>query len=49
MGKVIACECGVTIRGATDDEIVANGQEHARSAHNLDLTRDQVLAIAQPE
>jgi predicted small metal-binding protein len=49
MGKFIACECGVTIRGATDDEIVANAQEHARTAHNMEMTREQVLGIAQPE
>lgn len=49
MSKVIHCECGVVIRGATDDELVANAQEHAREAHNLELTREQALAIAQPE
>jgi len=49
MGKFIACECGVTIRGATDDEIVVNAQDHARTVHNMELTREQVLGIAQPE
>jgi predicted small metal-binding protein len=49
MGKSIACECGVTIRGTTDDELVANAQEHARTVHNLEITREQALAIAQPD
>lgn len=49
MGKFIACECGVTVRGDTDDELVVNAQEHARTAHNLEITREQALGIAQPE
>jgi len=28
---------------------VAGAQEHAREAHGLELTRDQVLALAVPE
>jgi predicted small metal-binding protein len=49
MAKVINCECGVQIRGETDDEIVANAQEHAKDAHDMEITREQALAMAQPE
>ncbi len=46
--KVLKCDCGFVVRGDTDDEFVANGQKHAREAHNLELTREQLLAMAQP-
>lgn len=47
MSKVIYCDCGFVVRGNTDDELVANGQAHARDVHNVDMTREQVLALAQ--
>jgi predicted small metal-binding protein len=49
MPKIITCDCGVVVRGATDDELVANAQEHARTVHGMDITPDQALAMAQPE
>jgi predicted small metal-binding protein len=48
MAKVINCECGFVVRGGDDDELVTNAQQHAKDAHNMDITRDQVLAIAEP-
>ena len=32
MAKIMQCYCGHVVRGATDDELVANVQEHAREA-----------------
>ena len=49
MGKIVECECGVTVRGETDDELVANVEKHAREAHNMNVTREQALALARPE
>lgn len=48
MAKVLTCDCGFVIRGETDDEFVAVALAHARDAHNLELTADQVLAMAEP-
>lgn len=48
MAKVINCDCGFTVRGETDDEIVANAQQHATEVHNMEITREQVLAMAEP-
>lgn len=48
MNKVINCPCGYIVRGATDDELVANAQQHAKSVHGMELTREQALAMAQP-
>ncbi len=49
MVKIIRCDCGVVVRGSTDDELVANAQSHARDVHSMDITREQALAMAQPE
>lgn len=48
MAKVINCDCGVTVRGETDDELVENAQQHAKEAHDMEITREQALAIAVP-
>jgi predicted small metal-binding protein len=49
MAKIMRCDCGYVVRGVTDDELVANVQEHAREVHDMELTREQVLAMAQQE
>ena len=49
MGWVINCDCGTAIRGKSDDEIVENAQDHARSKHSLTVTREQALALAEEE
>jgi predicted small metal-binding protein len=49
MGWVINCDCGTAIRGQTDDEIVENAQDHAKSKHSLTVTREQALALAERE
>jgi predicted small metal-binding protein len=49
MAKVIKCDCGFVVRGETDDELVDNAQQHAREAHEMDITREQALSIAEPE
>jgi predicted small metal-binding protein len=48
MKKVIQCPCGSVIEGANDDEVVKKAQEHAKSTHGMDLTREQALAMARP-
>ena len=49
MAKIMQCDCGHVVRGETDDELVANVQKHAREVHDMEITRDQVLAMSQPE
>ena len=44
---VVTCECGLEVRGEVED-VVAKVQEHGRDAHNMDVTREQVLAMASP-
>jgi predicted small metal-binding protein len=50
MAKVINCECGYTVRGDSDDELVANAERHVKETHpDLDgkVSRDQFLAMAE--
>ena len=49
VAKIMQCYCGHVVRGETDDELVANVQEHARKVHDMEVTREQVLAMAQHE
>jgi len=49
MTKIIQCPCGTVVRGRDDDSLVAQAQQHAREVHAMELTRDQVLAMASPE
>ena len=43
----VVCECGWTCRGS-EDSVVAACTEHAREEHGMELTREQVLAVAKP-
>jgi predicted small metal-binding protein len=48
MTKIINCDCGRVVRGDSDEELVAAAQKHAREAHGMELTREQVLSLAVP-
>jgi predicted small metal-binding protein len=47
---MINCECGRTIRGETDEDVVANAEAHVREDHPElvgSITRDDLLAMAE--
>lgn len=46
--KQVSCDCGKVIREQNDDALVAEVQRHASEVHDMNLTRDQVLAMAEP-
>lgn len=48
MKKVIQCPCGSVIEGQGDDDVVKKAQEHAKTTHGMDLSREQALAMARP-
>jgi predicted small metal-binding protein len=48
MQKVINCPCGFIVSGATDEELVAKAQQHAKEVHQMELTSEQALAMARP-
>ena len=45
---VVNCACGVVMRG-TESVLVPIVQKHARESHNMNATREEVLAKARPE
>ena len=52
MSKVINCECGATVRAASDDELVTKVEEHVGDAHPElvgKMSRDDILAMAEEE
>jgi predicted small metal-binding protein len=48
MQKVINCPCGFVVKAETDEQLVAKAQQHAKDVHQMELTRDQALAMARP-
>lgn len=49
VAKFVQCDCGFTVRSDNDDRLVADLQKHAHEHHKMDLSRDQVLAMARPD
>ena len=47
--KSIKCPCGWNVSSESDDELVAQVQKHAKETHDQSPSRDEVLAMAQPE
>ena len=42
MGKVVRCACGVELRDQDEAELIRRVQTHAKEAHDLDLSPQQV-------
>jgi predicted small metal-binding protein len=50
MAKLINCECGYVVRGADEDELVRNAEQHISEAHpDLvgKMSRDDLLGMAE--
>lgn len=48
MEKVITCPCGFVLKADSDDQLVVKAQQHAKEVHQMDLSREQALAMARP-
>jgi predicted small metal-binding protein len=46
--KQVTCDCGKIIREPSDEQLVAAVQKHAKEVHDMDLSREQVLSMAEP-
>ena len=46
--KRVSCDCGKVIQEKDDERLVTSVQKHAKEVHNMNLSRDQVLAMAEP-
>lgn len=42
MGKVVRCSCGVELRDRDEATLIRQVQAHAREAHDLTLSDEQV-------
>lgn len=49
MARLLECPCGTVVRADDTDELVTLAQDHAREVHQMNLTREQALEMAQPE
>ena len=47
--KVVRCDCGFVVRTDDEDQLVAQLQQHAKEHHGMTISREQILALAQPE
>jgi predicted small metal-binding protein len=50
MTRVINCECGQTIHGESDDELIQKAQAHVDASHPElvgKLSREDILAMAE--
>jgi predicted small metal-binding protein len=47
MRRRVSCECGWSAEGE-GAELIAVVQEHGRKAHGMDVTPEQVMAMARP-
>lgn len=45
--KIVTCDCGFEAIG-TDDDLVEIMQAHERDSHGREVTRQEVLALANP-
>jgi predicted small metal-binding protein len=49
MTKVVRCDCGFVAKSESDEKLIEQVQAHAKAVHDMELSPDQVLAMAQPE
>ncbi|MFQ5879290.1 MAG: DUF1059 domain-containing protein [Dehalococcoidia bacterium] len=57
MAKVLSCreagfDCDEVVRGQTEEEVLQKGAEHAKQAHNMEVTPEvaqQVRALIRDE
>ncbi len=47
--KGVKCPCGWSFSSENDDELVKEVQKHGKDVHDMSASRDEVLAMAQPE
>ena len=46
MTLTVKCFCGAVVQTASEDELVAQVSAHASSVHDMDLSRTDVVAMA---
>ena len=49
MKQIIHCPCGYDVQADSEDELVSLAQRHAKELHDMELSREDALAMASPE
>jgi predicted small metal-binding protein len=49
MTKIVRCLCGFELRDTDEARLIARMQQHAREAHGLELSDEQVRALMEIE
>lgn len=47
--RIVRCSCGVELRDADENSLVRETQNHARGAHQLELSDEQVRSMMEVE
>lgn len=47
VSKVVRCACGVEIRDVNEIALIDKTQRHAKEAHDLDLSGEQVRSMME--
>ena len=47
--KAVKCPCGWSFSSEDDDVLVREVQKHGKDVHDMNASREEVLAMAQPE
>jgi hypothetical protein len=49
MTKVVRCSCGLNLRDGDEQQLISQVQQHAKEAHDLVLSEEQVRAMMEIE
>ena len=49
MSKLVRCTCGVELRGSDEADLIPRVRQHAKEAHDLDLSDDQIRDMMEVE
>jgi predicted small metal-binding protein len=46
--KKVSCDCGAVVRASNDASLIAQVRAHAKEVHKMEMTEEQILAMAEP-
>lgn len=49
MRKIVRCTCGIDLQSADESALIKLVQQHAKEAHELSLSNEQVRAMMEVE
>lgn len=46
--KRVSCDCGAVVRASTEAGLIEQVRQHAKEVHGMEMTDEQILAMAEP-